>query len=62
MMSKKMVVVDEMVPAYLDKPMQALAYWIGYEKCRYGGYKITELPLVAEYSRLVHSLKKIVDL
>ncbi len=57
-MSKKMVVVDEMVPAYLDKPMQALAYWIGYEKCRYGGYKITELPLVAEYSRLVHSSLK----
>lgn len=57
-----MVVVDEMVPAYLDKPMQALAYWIGYEKCRYGEYKLTELPLVAEYSRLVHSLKKIVDL
>lgn len=50
-----MVNVDDKIPSYLDKPMQALAYWIGYEKSRYGGYKLTELPLVAEFARLVHA-------
>ena len=43
------------VPEYIVNAMQGLAYWIGYKKCLYNHYSLSELAIVSEFSSLLQS-------
>lgn len=43
------------VPDYIINAMQGLAYWIGYKKCLYNYYSLSELAIGAEFSSLLQS-------
>lgn len=43
------------VPEYIVNAMQGLAYWIGYKKCLYNYYSLSELAIVSEFSSLLQS-------
>ena len=43
------------VPEYIVNAMQGLAYWIGYKKCLYNYYPLSECAIVSEFSSLLQS-------